>query len=82
MMNNITITNKSMLSNVEIDKMIMDARKYKQQDEEHKRNVDAKNAFEGYVYKTRNTLLCAARLSQVDVEKVEVHFSLLYGGRI
>ncbi|GAU25079.1 hypothetical protein TSUD_257730 [Trifolium subterraneum] len=45
--NNITITNdKGRLSKEEIEKMVQEAEKYKAEDEEHKKNVEAKIALE------------------------------------
>jgi len=54
---NITITNdKGRLSKDEIDKLVRDAEKYKQQDEEIRKKVEAKNGLENYCYSVRNTL--------------------------
>ena len=54
---NIVITNdKGRLSKDEIDKLVRDAEKYKQQDEEIKKKVEAKNGLENYCYSIRNTL--------------------------
>uniref|UniRef100_A0A452Z9J5 Heat shock protein 70 n=1 Tax=Aegilops tauschii subsp. strangulata TaxID=200361 RepID=A0A452Z9J5_AEGTS len=45
--NKITITNdKGRLSKEEIEKMVQEAERYKAEDEEHKKKVDAKNALE------------------------------------
>jgi L1 cell adhesion molecule like protein len=54
---NITIKNdKGRLSKEEIEELVKQADKYKEQDElEHKR-VEAKNNLESYVYNTRNSL--------------------------
>ncbi|XP_042037008.1 heat shock cognate 70 kDa protein 2-like [Salvia splendens] len=72
---NITITNdKGRLPMVEIEKMIMDAKKYKEEDEEHKKNVKAKNAVEDYAYSSRDTIRSAARLSPVHKNKMEDAF--------
>ena len=50
----ITITNdKGRLSREEIDRMVEDAKKYKEKDEEIKKNVDAKNGLEGYCFAIR-----------------------------
>ncbi|XP_015876923.3 heat shock cognate 70 kDa protein 2 [Ziziphus jujuba] len=55
--NKITITNdKGRLSKEEIEKMVQEAEKYKSEDEEHKKKVDAKNALENYAYNMRNTV--------------------------
>ncbi|XP_057436397.1 heat shock 70 kDa protein 18-like [Lotus japonicus] len=48
--NNITITNdEGRLSKEEIEKMVQEAEKYKVEDEEHKKKVDAKKALEKMV---------------------------------
>ena len=53
----ITITNdKGRLSKEDIEKMVSDAEKYKEEDEKMKKNVEAKNTLENYVYNTRGSL--------------------------
>jgi L1 cell adhesion molecule like protein len=53
----ITITNdKGRLSKDEIEKMVQDAEKYKAEDEEHKKKVEAKNSLENYAYNMRNSI--------------------------
>ncbi|XP_018828366.2 heat shock 70 kDa protein-like [Juglans regia] len=73
--NKITITNeKGRLSKDEIDKLVRDAEKYKAEDEEVKKKVDAKNALENYAYNMRNTLRdekIASKLDPADKEKIE-----------
>ncbi|KAI3520005.1 hypothetical protein L1887_09226 [Cichorium endivia] len=55
--NKITITNdKGRLSKEDIEKMVQEAEKYKAEDEEHKKKVEAKNALENYAYNMRNTI--------------------------
>eukprot|EP01010_Urceolus_cornutus_P001005 NODE_151_length_2172_cov_227.210080_g124_i0.p1 GENE.NODE_151_length_2172_cov_227.210080_g124_i0~~NODE_151_length_2172_cov_227.210080_g124_i0.p1 ORF type:complete len:657 (+),score=169.63 NODE_151_length_2172_cov_227.210080_g124_i0:104-2074(+) len=55
--NKITITNdKGRLSKEEIERMVADAEKYKQQDEEATARITAKNGLESYAYNLRNTL--------------------------
>ncbi|KAL7093285.1 hypothetical protein ACP275_11G031300 [Erythranthe tilingii] len=55
--NKITITNdKGRLSKDDIEKMVRDAERYKAEDEEVKRKVEAKNALENYAYNMRNTV--------------------------
>ncbi|KAA8534226.1 hypothetical protein F0562_031581 [Nyssa sinensis] len=57
LMNMITITNaKERLSEEEIEKIIQEAEKYRAEDEELKKKVDAKRALENYAYKMRNTV--------------------------
>jgi len=53
----ITITNdKGRLSKEEIEKMVSDAEKYKEEDEKKHKNVEARNNLENYVYNTRGSL--------------------------
>lgn len=55
--NKITITNdKGRLSQQEIDRMVADAEKYKDQDERKKLHVEAKNSLENYAFSLRSTL--------------------------
>ena len=52
----ITITNdKGRLSKDEIERMVSEAEKYKSEDEEHQKRVEARNALENYAYNMRNT---------------------------
>ncbi|CAI8611338.1 unnamed protein product [Vicia faba] len=73
--NKITITNdKGRLSKEEIEKMVKDADKYKAEDEEVKRKVEAKNSLENYAYNMRNTIKdekIGGKLSSDDREKIE-----------
>jgi len=53
----IVITNDTgRLSKEQIDRMVADAEKFKQEDKVHKEKVEAKNALEGYIYNMRNTI--------------------------
>ncbi|OJA13727.1 hypothetical protein AZE42_02960, partial [Rhizopogon vesiculosus] len=55
--NRITITNdKGRLSKEEIERMVNEAEKYKAEDEAAVARVQAKNAFETYVYNLRNSI--------------------------
>ncbi|KAJ6439633.1 molecular chaperone DnaK [Purpureocillium lavendulum] len=55
--NKIVITNdKGRLSKEEIERMLADAEKYKDEDEAEGRRVAAKNGLESYAYSLRNTL--------------------------
>lgn len=73
--NKITITNdKGRLSKEEIEKMVHDAEKYKSEDEEVKRKVDAKNSLENYAYNMRNTIRdekFAGKLDPAEKSKIE-----------
>ncbi|XP_010452091.1 PREDICTED: probable mediator of RNA polymerase II transcription subunit 37c [Camelina sativa] len=71
----ITITNdKGRLSKDEIEKMVQEAEKYKSEDEEHKKKVEAKNALENYAYNLRNTIRdekIGEKLPAADKKKIE-----------
>ncbi|KAJ4169387.1 Hsp70 chaperone [Fusarium falciforme] len=55
--NKIVITNdKGRLSKEDIERMLSDAEKYKEEDEAEGRRVAAKNGLESYAYSLRNTL--------------------------
>merc|ERR1712216_1045364 len=55
--NKITITNdKGRLSKEDIERMVQEAEKYKAEDEEHKKKIDAKNGLENYAYSMRNSM--------------------------
>ncbi|PRQ46097.1 putative Heat shock protein 70 family [Rosa chinensis] len=73
--NKITITNdKGRLSKEEIEKMVQDAERYKAEDEEVKKKVDAKNSLENYAYNMRNTIKddkIAGKLDPSDKQRIE-----------
>merc|ERR1719446_1885877 len=73
--NKITITNdKGRLSKEEIERMVQEAEKYKSEDEEHKKKVDAKNALENYAYNMRNTIQddkVGGKIDADDKKKIE-----------
>lgn len=73
--NKITITNdKGRLSKDDIEKMVKEAERYKAEDEEVKKKVEAKNALENYAYNMRNTVRdekFAGKLDPTDKEKIE-----------
>ena len=53
----ITVTNdKGRLSKDEIQQMVDDAEKFKEEDKAAKEKVDARNSLEGYAYQVKNTL--------------------------
>lgn len=55
--NKITITNnKGRLSKEDIERMVNEAEKYKNEDEAIKKKVEAKNGLENYIYSVKNTL--------------------------
>lgn len=73
--NKITITNdKGRLSKEEIEKMVGDAEKYKAEDEQVKKKVEAKNSLENYAYNMKNTVKdekFAGKLDPEDKKKIE-----------
>ncbi|KAL2460964.1 Heat shock 70 kDa protein 5 [Abeliophyllum distichum] len=73
--NKITITNdKGRLSKEDIEKMVQDAERYKAEDEEVKKKVEAKNALENYAYNMRNTVKdekFASKLDPSEKQKIE-----------
>ncbi|KAK4480357.1 hypothetical protein RD792_013428 [Penstemon davidsonii] len=73
--NKITITNdKGRLSKEEIEKMVQEAEKYKAEDEDRTKKVEAKNALENYAYNMRNTIKdekIASKLQVAEKKKIE-----------
>ncbi|KAF3623061.1 putative ribonuclease II, chloroplastic/mitochondrial-like [Capsicum annuum] len=73
--NKITIINdKGRISKEKIDKIVQEAKKYKSEDEAHKKKVDAKNALENCAYNMRNTIKderIASKLPKADKKKIE-----------
>jgi heat shock 70kDa protein 1/2/6/8 len=54
--NKITITNdKGRLSKDDIERMVSEAEKYKDEDAKHKQKIDARNGFENYVYSVKSS---------------------------
>jgi len=55
--NQITITNeKGRLSQADIDRMVQEAEKFRDEDEQNKQKIEAKNGLENYCYSMKNTL--------------------------
>ena len=73
--NKITITNdKGRLSMHEIEKMVREVEKYKAEDEDVKKKVEAKNALENYAYNMKNTIgdeKIKEKIGAGDREKIE-----------
>ncbi|EAL71922.1 heat shock protein [Dictyostelium discoideum AX4] len=71
----ITITNdKGRLSKEEIEKMVADAEKFKQQDEQQKDRVESKNKLENYAFTVKNSIKdekVAAKISDSDKSTIE-----------
>merc|ERR1711877_40716 len=63
----ITITNdKGRLSKEEIDQMVADAERFREQDDLVRKKVEAKNGLENYCYQMKNTL---------NDDKLKTHFT-------
>lgn len=73
--NRITITNdKGRLSKEEIERMVNDAEKYRQEDEAAAARISAKNGLESYTYSLRNTTTddkLADKFDAADKKKLE-----------
>ncbi len=71
----ITITNdRARLSIKEIERMVLDAEKYKGEDDEHREKIKAKEALENYAYNMRNTVndkKKGAKLTPASKKKIE-----------
>jgi L1 cell adhesion molecule like protein len=73
--NNIVIKNdRNRLSKEDIEKLVKDAEKYKEEDEKVAKRVEAKNSFEQYIYSVKNSLNednVKSKLSKDDIENIE-----------
>jgi L1 cell adhesion molecule like protein len=71
--NKITITNdKGRLTKEDIDKLVKEAEKYKEDDEALKKKIEAKNALENFTYNIRNTLSDDEKSSKLSASDKEV----------
>jgi len=69
----ITITNdKGRLSKAEIDRMLSEAEKYREQDERQKEKITARNAFEGYIFACKQAVEDAPAGKVTDSDKQTV----------
>ncbi|SPP87932.1 blast:Heat shock 70 kDa protein cognate 2 [Drosophila guanche] len=69
----ITITNdKGRLSKAEIDRMLSDAEKYKDEDEQQRERVLARNTLEGYIYGCKQAVEEAASKVLTDADRSTV----------
>ncbi|XP_050518621.1 heat shock protein 70 A1-like [Diabrotica virgifera virgifera] len=70
---NITIKNdKGRLSQQEIDRMLSEAEKYKEEDERQKQKIAARNQLEGYVFQLKQSVQdCGDKLSSEDKSAIE-----------
>lgn len=68
----ITITNdRDRLSQADIDKMLADAEKYKEEDDKQRKKVAARNQLEAAVYQYKQTVEDESKLSSEDAEAVK-----------
>lgn len=79
--NNITITNeKGRLSKADIDRMVADAKKYKEEDERQREAIDARNSLENYAFGVKHAVedssagskLCTAEIDMAKSKAMEV----------
>ena len=79
--NNITITNdKGRLSKADIDRMVADAKKYKEEDERTRETIAARNSLENYAYSVKHAVedssaeskLCSAEIDMAKSKAIEV----------
>ena len=73
--NKITITNdKGRLSQDDIERMVKEAERFKEEDERQRKKIDAKNSLENYSYSLKNTLQdekVAGKVSEDDKKALE-----------
>ena len=73
--NNITITNdKGRLSKADIDRMVAEAERYKEEDEKQRQKISARNSLENYAYSVKQSIVdpkVENKLSSADVETVK-----------
>jgi len=70
--NKITITNdKGRLSKEEIDQMVKDAEKYRDEDDKQKEKIQAKNSLEGFAFNLKQTLDDPALKDKIGAEDRE-----------
>ena len=71
--NNITITNdKGRLSKDEIDEMIQNAEKYKDEDKKNAERIESRNTLESYLYNLRNSFVESDECKLSDQKKNEI----------
>merc|ERR1711937_65517 len=69
------------LSKDEIERMVAEAEKYKSEDEDHRKKIEAKNSLENYCYSMRNTLKDSkfeGKVSDEDKEKLNKDIEEIY----
>ena len=79
--NNITITNdKGRLSKADIDRMVADAKKYKEEDEKTRETIAARHSLENYAFSVKHAVedssavskLCSAEIDMAKSKAIEV----------
>ncbi|XP_057753513.1 heat shock cognate 70 kDa protein-like [Arachis stenosperma] len=65
------VSNKGRLSTEEVERMVKHAEKYKAEDEEHRKKVEARNNVENLAYNMRNMIEHEASASQLSAEDKE-----------
>ena len=76
----ITITNdKGRLSKEDIEKMVNDAEKYKEEDEANFKRIEAKNNFESFLYNTESSLTEQIKEKLSDEENEQISTTLENG---
>lgn len=72
--NQITITaDKGRLSKEEIERMLKEAEKYKEEDQQNKDRLEARNNLESYLYNMKNSVVNNAEVKLSEEEKKKVH---------
>lgn len=70
--NKITITNdKGRLSKDDIERMVAEAEKYREEDRLQKERIDARNGFENYIYSVRGSATDTGKLTDEDRASIE-----------
>ena len=70
--NKITITNdKGRLSKEDIERMVSEAEKYKEEDSRHKERIDARNGLENYIYSVKNSTESKEKLSDEERSTID-----------
>ena len=70
--NNIKITNdKGRLSKEQIEEMVKNAEKYKEEDEKNRQLIEAKNELENYLYNTKNALSTKAEGAPENFDEIK-----------
>jgi L1 cell adhesion molecule like protein len=71
--NQVTITSdKGRLSKEEIENLVKEAEKFKQEDNENKERIESKNELENYIYNMKNTVLNNKEVKMDDADKEKI----------